>query len=484
MNMMKKLLSIIFFLAYISVNAQQVQHPYAARINRILKQLPAGNQQQLDSCMMQINALGAAGLTEMALMLHAPGKGDNTRLQFALSGYAAYVSAGSREDIRKTAILAWAKALKLTTQPENKIFLIDQLQLFGDKSVVPVLKPYLLQPRYCDPAVRVLKHIAGSEAKIAIEAALEKASDSCEISLIKALGDLRYLAAESAIIKRANTENPILKRTVLFALANIRGGDTGPILEAAAEKVGYGYDITGATAAYLLYVANLGHQWPTTPAMTAATNLLRRCKGDSLEHVRIAALKIVADVLDYDATNTLMIASDSKDREYSAAALAFAVRIMNAANAEGWMQKAERVDSSKKAAIITMLADSKQRAAISLFTKALKDNDPQVRMAAINAAGQLQSIEMLSPLLVAMKTADTTTAKAIGDVLLTIRSSEVPGHIAVAMQHASSSVQVILLQLLAQKQAAGQERFIRLLLNSPDPAVVQAAKSTLTAIGL
>jgi hypothetical protein len=276
----------------------------------------------------------------------------------------------------------------------------------------------------------------------------------------------------------------VLRRTALFALANIVGGDSGPVLEAAAEKVGYGYDIAGATAAYLLYVANLGHQWPTTPAMTAATNLLRRCKGDSLEHVRIAALKIVADVLDYDANSTLMIAADSKDHEYSAAALAFAARNMNAANAESWIQKAERVDAGKKASIITMLANSRQRAAISLFTKALKDNDHQVRMAGIHAAGQLQSIEMISPLLVAMKTADTSTVKAIGDVLLTIRSSEVPGHIAVAMQHAPPFMQVVILQVLAQKQARGQERFIRLLLNSPDPTVVQAAKSTLSAIGL
>ncbi|MCF6407026.1 HEAT repeat domain-containing protein [Chitinophaga filiformis] len=482
---MKKLLSIIFFLGCISVNAQRVQHPYAARINRILERLPAGNQEQLDSCMMQIGSLGAAGLTEMALMLHAPGKGDNTRLQLALSGYAAYISTASREEMRKTAMLAWSKALTVTKQAENKIFLIDQLQLFGDKRVVPVLKQYLLQPRFCDPAVRVLIHIGGSEPLIAMEAALEKVqSDTCEICLIKALGDLRYLAAESAIIKRTQSDNPVLRRTALFALANIVGGDSGPVLEAAAEKAGYGYDITGATAAYLLYVANLGHQWPTTPAMTAATNLLKRCKGDSLEHVRIAALKIVADVLDYDATNTLMIAADSKDHKYSAAALVFAARIMNAANAEAWIQKAERVDAGKRAAIIAMLANSKQRAAISLFTKALKDNDPQVRMAAIQAAGQLQSIEMLSPLLVAMKTADTSTAKAIGDVLLTIRSSEVPGHIAVAMQHAPSFMQVILLQVLAQKQAVGQERLIRLLLNSPDPAVVQAAKSTLSAIGL
>jgi HEAT repeat protein len=433
--------------------------------------------------MVQIRSLGAAGLTEMALMLQAPGKANNTRLQYALSGYAAYVSANTREELRKTAIAVWLKALKLTTQPENKIFLIEQLQLFGDKRVVPVLKQYLLNPRFCDPAIRVLTSIGGSEVLIALEATLEKAKGTCEISLVKTLGDLRYLAAEGAIITRAKSADPVLRKASLFALANIASEDSGPVLEAAADKVGYGYDNTCATAAYLLYVANLGHNWPTTPAMTAATNILKKCKGDSLVHLRIAALKIIAGILDDEATNTLIISADSKDREYRAAVMELAVKNMNAVNAERWVQKAERVDSEKKAEIITMLANSKQRAAISLFTKALKDNDPQVKIAAINAAGQLQSIEMLSPLLVAMRTTDSTTTKAIGDVLLNIRSTEVPGRIAVAMRDVSPFAQVTLLQVLAQKQATGQEQFIRPLLNSPDPSVVQAAKSTLTALG-
>lgn len=480
---MKKLLSIVFLFCCIYVHAQSVPYPYAAKINRILGRLPAENQQQLDSCMMQIRSLGATGLTEMALMLKAPGKGDNTRLQYALSGYAAYVSANTREEMRKPVIAAWLKALKVTVQPENKIFLIEQLQLFGDKSVVPVLKQYLLNPRFCDPAIRVLTSIAGSDVLIAFEAALEKAKGACEISLVKALGDLRYLAAEGAIIKRARSEDPVLRRAALFALANIASEDSGPVLEAAADKVGYGYDKTGATAAYLLYVANLGHNWPTTPATTAATNILRECMGDSLVHVRIAALKTVADILDDKATSTLIMAAGSKDHEYRAAALALAVRHMNAVNAESWIQKAERADGQKKAAIITMLANSKQRAAISLFIKALKDSDPHVKIAVINAAGQLQSIEMLSPLLAAMNTTDSTITKSIGDVLLNIRSSEVSGRIAVALQDVPPFAQVTLLQVLAQKQAARQEQFIRPLLNSPDQTVAQAAKSTLTAIG-
>ncbi|PWV48809.1 HEAT repeat protein [Chitinophaga sp. S165] len=434
--------------------------------------------------MMQVGSLGAAGLTEMALMLQPPGKGDNTRLQYALAGYAAYVSAGTREEMRKTAIAAWLKALKVTLQPENKTFLIEQLQLFGDKSIVPALKPYLLNARYCDPVIRVLTSIGGSEVLMAFEAALGKAKGACEISLVKALGDLRYLAAEGTIIAKAKSDDPVLRRAALFALANIASEDSKQIMEAAVDRVGYGYDKTGATAAYMLYVANLGHNWPTTPAMTAATNILRKCKADSLVHLRIAALKIVTDLLlDDDATGTLIMAVDNKDEEYRAAALVLAIKHMNAANAERWIQKAERADGRKKAAIITMLANSKQRAAISLFTKALKESDPQVRTAAVNAAGQLQSIEMLSPLLAMMNTADSATTKSIGDILLNIRSIEVPGRIAVAMQDAPPFAQLTLLAVLAQKQATGQEKQIRQLLNSPDPAVVQAAKSTLTAIG-
>lgn len=481
---MKKLLFIIFLLACTYVHAQPSQQLYAARIKRILGRLPAASQPQYDSCMLQIKALGTGGLTEMALMLQTPGKGDNTRLQYALSGYAAYISLPAREDLRTLAIAAWSKALKLTVSPENKVFLISQLQLFADKRIVPVLRPYLLQPRYCDAVIGVMKHINASEALTAMEAALEKAKGICEISLVKALGDMQYLAAESAIIKKTNSEDPVLRRTAFFALANIASADGGPVLQAAAEEVGYGYELTGATAAYLLYVANLSHHWPTTPAMTAATGILRKCKADSLVHVRIAALKIVADILDDDANNTLILAAGDKNPQYSAAALALAAKNMNAARAEDWIDKAGRVDNRRKAAIITMLAATKQRAAISLFIKALKDSDPQVRMAAINAAGQLQSIEMVSPLLVVMQTADTTAVKAIADALMTIRSAELPGRIAVAMQHAPPSVQVTLLQLLAQKRAASQGMFIRPLVNSPDPAVAQAAKATLATIGL
>ncbi|WP_186774326.1 hypothetical protein [Chitinophaga pinensis] len=114
-----------------------------------------------------------------------------------------------------------------------------------------------------------------------MELALDKAKGSGEIALIKALGDLQYLAAEGGITLRVASHHPILRRTALFALANIASEDSEPVLFAAAEKVNFAYDTTGATAAYLLFINNLGHNWPTAPAQTAANKILRQCKGDS-----------------------------------------------------------------------------------------------------------------------------------------------------------------------------------------------------------
>ncbi|TWW00260.1 HEAT repeat domain-containing protein [Chitinophaga pinensis] len=193
-------------------------------------------------------------------------------------------------------------------------------------------------------------------------------------------------------------------------------------------------------------------------------------------------MKTIVDIMGDNATNTLTLAADNKDPQYAAAALAMAGRYMNAANADVWAQKGERSQPATKAAIIAMLAASKQRVAISLCTKALKDSDARVRMAAIEASAQLQSTEMLSPLLVAMKTADSTEVKAIGNSLLSIRSRDVSGYVAVALQHAPSFAQITLLHVLAQKKAADKERFIRLLLNSEDPDVAAAAKTTLEAV--
>ena len=480
--MKKKILVVILLLSCVTLSAQQKQSPYTAKINRILKRFPAKNQLQLDSCMQQISTLGINGLTEMACMLRAPGKGDNTALQYALNGYANYVAAAARDTLRSKAVKAWGKALKLTTDAASKTFLIEQLQFFGDNAAVALLKPYLLQPRFSDPAIRVLSQIKTSASLIALELALDKAKGNSEIAVIKALGDLRYIAAETGIMSRTSSADPLLRRAALFALANIASEDSEPVLFASAEKVGFTYDSSGATAAYLLFVNNLAHNWPTAPAQTAANKVLRQCKGDSLSHVRIAALKTVVDIMSDNATNTLTLAADNKDPQYAAAALAMAAKFMNAANADIWAQKGERSQGTTKVAIITMLAASKQRVAISLCTKALKDSDPLVRMAAIEGAAQLQSTDMLSPLLVAIKTADSTEVKAIGNSLLCIRSRDVPGYVAVALQHAPPFAQITLLHVLAQKKAADKERAIRLLLNSENPDVAAAAKTTLEAV--
>ncbi|TWW00262.1 hypothetical protein [Chitinophaga pinensis] len=139
--MKRKILFVILLLSCVTVSAQQKQSPYAVRISRILKRMPAQSQLQLDSCMQQITALGINGLAEMACMLRPPGKGDNTALQYALNGYANYVAAATRDSLRNKAVKAWGKALRLTTDVSCKTFLIEQLQFFGDNAAVTLLKP-------------------------------------------------------------------------------------------------------------------------------------------------------------------------------------------------------------------------------------------------------------------------------------------------------------------------------------------------------
>ncbi|MBW8683735.1 HEAT repeat domain-containing protein [Chitinophaga rhizophila] len=432
--------------------------------------------------MLAISKLGINGLTEMATMLQPAGKGDNTSLQFALAGYAKFVSAALRDTLRGRAIKAWSKALPMTTDANNKIFLIELLQIFGDNKAVPLLKPYLLNSRFSDPAIRALVQIKSPAAVTAMEIALDKAKGASEISLVKALGQLRHLGAEPGIMLRAKSDDPVLKRAALFALANIASEDSEPLLAAAAEKVNFGNDITGATAAYLLFASNLANNWPTAPAVTAANNVLRKCKEDSVAHIRIAALKIIVDVMGENATRTLITAADDKNREYRGAALAMAARNINAVSASMWTDKAATTEGELKATIITMLAESKQRIAISLFTKALKDSSQLVRLAAINAAAQVQSMEMLSPLLVAIKTADTAELKAIGNALLHIRSRDVSGSVAVAMLHVPPAAQLILLDVLVSKKAVDKEQFISRLLASEDATVISAARAALKAI--
>ena len=97
-------------------------------------------------------------------------------------------------------------------------------------------------------------------------AALGQAKDAPQVTIVKALGELKAAEAQRAILPLAQRLGLPLRKAALAALASIAGADSYGALTTAARKVNYRYDAANATGALLAYARNLGEKG-TSPSV-------------------------------------------------------------------------------------------------------------------------------------------------------------------------------------------------------------------------
>ncbi len=93
--MKKILIALLTFCAALQVPAlyaQTDQRTLTTKIADLLAKVPSEKEALLQINMDAIAAMGEQGIEAMALMLQPPGKGDNTRLEYALGGYSYYTT--------------------------------------------------------------------------------------------------------------------------------------------------------------------------------------------------------------------------------------------------------------------------------------------------------------------------------------------------------------------------------------------------------
>jgi len=477
---MKKILHLLIALlvgwsSLVSAQGPSDQRAFHTKIADVLALMPAPNKTQFNTNMEAIAALGEQGLTTIAGMLAAPGKGDNTQLQYAIAGYAFYVTQPGKEAARKQAVAALCKALPKTGDPENKVFLITQLETIGDNDAVNTLQACLTDDRLCDPAARALVKINTPAAQEALLKALPSAKGFNRITLTEALGDSRYTAAAAAIAPLAGDADKKLAKVALYALAQIGAPASAPVLAAAAAKSGYSYDVTDATSSYLYYAATLNNK---AAAEKIADGILKQAKTDGQVHTRTAALKLLTAIRGEKSMSLLLAAADDKNREYRDAALKFAGQNGLAGNAL-WLKKLVGADNANKAAVIGMLGDNKVAAALPAILKLLGSKDAGVKLAAIKAAGQAGGVAALPALLQTMKTGDAATTAAVKEALLIMPGDEVAAQSGAALATMPAAAQPALLTVLAARKADGRINDVLPLTASTDAATRSAAISAL-----
>lgn len=480
--MIKKILFILLAVVTLQGNVfaqgKTDQRTVTTRIADLLAQLPAADAKQLKGNMEEIAQLGEEGYITLITGLTAPGKGNNASLEYAIGGFSAYVTQPGQDAWRTMSINAYGKALGKLADPQNKSFILAQLELVGNDDAVSAIQPYLTNVQLADPAVRALVKINTPAANAAMLAALDKANGAAKLSLVEGLGDTRHKAAASAIAA-LTTGNNDLAKMALYALAKIADPASEPAFAAAAEKSAYKYENTDAVASYVRYAQQLMKNGDKEVANNIAKKLLTKVTADDQVHIRTAALKLLAEFSQSQSDEYLLGALNDKQYEYRAAALKLALANITPVTAAQWAKKMGKAEPATQVAILHMLGDSKMKSVLPAVTKLFKSKDATVKAAAMDAAGKLGSEEVLVDLLKVMGKGNAADITAVSGTISRMKGDGVTSKVAAFIPKAKPEVQVALINVLASRAANDQLGTITTQLNSKSPEVKQAAFTAL-----
>ncbi len=449
------------------------------KIADLLAQLPANNTNQLNRNMVEVSQLGEDGYVTLINGLTAPGKGNNSLLEYAIGGYSAYVMQTGKDAERKSAVNAYAKALKSLKDKNNISFILTQLEIVGKDDAVPAILPYLTDAQLADPAARALVKVNSPAAKAALLSALSKTHGLTQLSIIEALGMSRVKEAVPALNKLANTGDQNLSKITLYALAHIGDSSSAPVMAAAADKAAYVYENTNAASAQIVYAKTLLNEGNKSLATQIAKEISEKAFTANQVHTRTAALSILAVSDLQNSTALLLSAMDDKDITYRAAALKFALPQVNAENSPLWISKLSKVSKETQAEIVNMLSQAKATNALPQITKLLKSKDQTLKIAAIDAVAQLGNEESLDDLYKVMRKGDSSTIAAVSNSISRMEGKNISQKVASFIPKSKPEVKIALVNILAARGANSEISTVYSLLKDKNPAVRKSAYAAL-----
>ncbi|MCF2519271.1 DUF1080 domain-containing protein [Dyadobacter sp. CY351] len=480
--MKKQIYTILTLCMLLSQAWAQTDDAMASKAKALLSKFPSQNEAALKKNMEELGQLGKPGLVQIASMLTPLGKGDNTKIQYAIGGFTYYASQAGKEDFRKIAAEAYGEALSKVIDPDSKNFLIYQLQTVGKDESVEVLKPYLKDERLSGPASRTLARIGSPMAGAALLQGLEGAPESTKIAIIEALGGARYKEATPMIEKSAVNEDLLLRKVSLFALSEIGAPSSEAILMAAAQKANFDYDESDATAVYLKYLARLAENGNAPAAEKAALALLKNTPDVKQTPTRSSALKIYSDIKKRESVPVLVNALQSADPEYRIAALKLGQKYLMADGTTPWLNAMKKAKLEVQAEIITMLGHANSLDALPTIQKALAAKDSKVKMAAIWAAGKIGQEKSLPALINVLKTASAEEVAVVKSSLLTIKGEGVVNQLATALPTLPAASQAAAIDVIAAREANAKFSNVFALLKSPNADVSKSAYTALKSL--
>lgn len=451
-----------------------------------LAQLPAQKASDYNKVIKEIVSTGQDGVLQLVDMMNPPGEGDNSRIEYALSGLSHYVSAEGQESSRLVTSNAYLKTLETAKDRETKAFIIRQLEIVAKDEAVTKLSSYLNDQTLSGPAARALAAIGSQPAADSLLAALGTANnDKPKEDIILALAFIQEPKAEIPLRELVNGSDGNLKKAILYALS--RTGSKASLSELAseAEKDGYTMEKDGATEAYITLIKRVLAQGNVKDAEKAANDLMKKATKAGKIQSRCAALEIQMAINPSSASKLLQNALKDTDKIYRNAAIRYALKYADTPMYTAMMESLPKASIDVKADILGSIpqSDSSLRQEITgiclpAVLKELNNDNIKVKKAAVDALVWINDPTAI-PVLANMLTSNDPNAVALSQKALASFASNIAPEIAKIIPSAPDAGKIAGLQLLALRKSTTDLNTVIEQTNSSSPEVKTAAYKAL-----
>lgn len=469
----------------------------------VLAQMPVAKQAEYNKLIKELSATGEEGVLMLANRINPPGQGNNSNVDYALSGLTHYVMTKGEENVRLVVANAYLKALDKVSERETKAFIIRQLQILGKDECVDALSAYLNDGSLSSPAACALVSIGTPKAGKALTTALKSRAGSPETqkNIIQAIGDIQMAKAEELLKTVLDAANPDIQIELLYALSQTGSLKSMNALANAAAKDGYTKKKTGANEAYITLLNRLVEQGYLKEAVKAAKKLQKDAAKAGQEHIREAALQILLHAErakgkagNASASQLILEAMKDSNRSYRNAALNNAsryadkdlyielVKVVEKATPElkidimSWIGREAKNPS--KHALIQNLEIRSGLPLQQVLLQQLVHTDFNVKQAATWTLVKIGNQSCIPSIAALLKNNDKQTV-LLGQDALVAFPGNINGAVAEVVPSSTDAGKIAGIELLAMRKAATNLKTVLGQTQSASPEVKKAAYTAL-----
>lgn len=339
---------LVFALNKSSANAQSRRLTIEEnKIDTLLSRFPGKTDIELNASVGAVAKLSQTSMAKFVGRLNREDRVERTKAEYAISALSAYVTQPGKESSRKAVALSYSKSLDALADQQSKAFLLSQFELVGKEESIVKLASYLTDEYFVDAAIRALVKINTDVSKATLLKALPESTGAAQLTIVKALGDLKYKPAVAAINILSKSEDLKLSKVSFYSLSYIADPSSEAIFYDAAKKVGFKYENSNVVASYLMYADQLLRAGNYKLAGEIGRKIIAETKSADLTSTRISAIKLLIDLNAKNIDGYLAEAAQEGNLEYFASVVQFSLPHLSPEAKLLWSNKLEMAQSAK-----------------------------------------------------------------------------------------------------------------------------------------